>query len=174
MNSSTKKEETMANQEQYRAVLEDLIKQRSLLQYRIGEIEAAVTALKRLMPDEPVVEKRIAPAQTVMNGMPGKYTGMGVRAAILRMLAEDAVAPMRTVEMAHALLKGGVSTTGKKFRANVAAIVSDMYKRRGELTPGEAGGWTITEKGKNAWIEIKSAPNLRHSSSIFAAQPSLQ
>jgi len=158
----------MANTEQYRAVVEDLIKQRSVHQYRIGEIDAALAALKRLMPDEPIVEKKAAPAQIPLSGLPGKYAGMGVRAAILRMLAEDAVAPMRTVDMAHALLKGGVSTTGKKFRANVAAIVSDMYKRRGELMPGEGGGWAITDKGKSAWIQLKSAAHLKDSPSIFS------
>ncbi len=52
------KEKTMANLEQYRAVLDDLMKQRNQLQFRIGEIDSAVSALRRLMPDEDIVVEK--------------------------------------------------------------------------------------------------------------------
>jgi hypothetical protein len=173
MNSPTRKEETMANQGQYRAVLEDLMKQRSALQYRIGEIDAAVAALKRLMPDEPIAEQKIAPEQRVLGGVPGRYTGLGVRMAVLQLLSEHAIRPMRTTEMAQALLAGGITTTGKRFRGNVAAVVSEMYKKRGELTTGPNGGWMITEKGKQVWIQAKTSRD-QISSPTFFEQPSVQ
>lgn len=171
MNSPTKKEETMANQEQYRAVLEDLIQQREQHQLRVTEIEAAINALRRLMPEEQVAPKKLAPPQPMLTGLHGKYAGMNIRSAILRLLAEDASAPMRTVQIAHALVTGGITVKGKNFRANVAAVVSEMYRKRDELAPGSDGGWKITEKGRLEWLRMKPRVN---PSSIFSEQPSVQ
>ena len=172
MNSPNWKEESMANLEQYRAVLEDLFTQRSQLQFRIGEIDAAIGALRKLMPEEQIAEPKNAVPQPVLTGMPGKYAGMGVRWAILNMLSEDAVAPMRTIEIVNALRLGGISSNGKSFRSNVAAVVSDMYRNRDEVEPGPNGGWKIAPKGKDAWIQIKASRT--NAPSIFPQQPSLQ
>jgi hypothetical protein len=172
MNSFNLKEETMANLEQYRAVLEDLFTQRSQLQFRIGEIDAAIGALRKLMPAEQIAERKSAAPQQILTGVPGKYAGMGVRWAILNMLSEDAVGPMRTIEMVNALRLGGISSEGKSFRSNVAAVVSDMKRNRGEVEPGPNGGWKVTAKGRDAWIQIKASRNA--GPSIFPRQPSLQ
>jgi hypothetical protein len=164
MNSPIRKEEIMANPDQYRAVLDDLIRQRNEHLFRITEIDSAIAALRRLMPNEPV---KVAMEQPTLSGLPGKYAGMGVRASVLRLLAEDAVAPMRTVEMANAFRIGGLSSTGKNFRGNVAAVISEMSRKRGEVVAATGGGWAITEKGRAEWIKLKSAQS-QNSSSIFS------
>lgn len=162
----------MANQEQYRVVLEDLIKQRNLLQFKIGEIDNAINALKRLMPVDGIVESKVAPAQPVLTGMPGKYAGMGVRWAILNLLTEDADGPMAATEIANVLQLGGITSTAKNFRGNVSAVLSDMSLKRGEVEAGPEGGWQISPKGKSAWIHIKASRN--GGPSIFPEQPSVQ
>jgi hypothetical protein len=172
MNSPTKKEECMANLEQYRAVLEDLFTQRSQLQFKIGEIDAAIGALQKLMPAEQIASPKIAPTQAELAGMPGKYSGMGVRWAVLNLLAEDAVRPMRATEIVNALRLGGLTSTGKNFRGNVSAVLSDMNRKRGEVEPGPDGGWKISQKGKDVWIRIRASRN--GGPSIFPLQPSLQ
>src|SRR4051794_28671121 len=101
--NSGRKEGFMANMVQYRAVIEDLIKERNLLQLRIGEIDAAIAALRKLMPVEQVAEPRVAIEQPSLHAMPGKYTGMGVRWAILSLLTEDATEPMSPSEIARTL-----------------------------------------------------------------------
>ena len=46
-----KKEDFMTQVEHYRAVLDDLQNQRNVLQYRIKEIDTAITSLHRLIPE---------------------------------------------------------------------------------------------------------------------------
>jgi hypothetical protein len=161
----------MANLDQYRAVIEDLIKERNLHQLRIGEIEAAISALRKLMPAEQIAEQRAAPQQPVLHAMPGKYTGMGVRWAILSLLTEDATGAMLPSEIAKILIAGGKESTGKNFRGNVSAVLSDMCHNRGEVESAPNGGWQITQKGRECWAHIKAR---MEPSSIFSQQPSLQ
>jgi hypothetical protein len=154
MTRTQKKEQIMANQDQYRAVVADLMKQRNELQFRITEIDAALSALRRIMPDE-----QIAPSMPRQTSLPvvvnGKYSGMSVRWGILNLLAEDATDRMTTGEIATALQAGGITTTGKNFPANTSAVLSDMSRVKGEVE-SNSEGWALTAKGRDAWIAAKA------------------
>ena len=166
----------MANLEQYRAVLDDLMKQRTQLQFKIGEIDSAVSALRRLMPTE-----NIAPVKDVQQPLPiiqnGRYSGMSTRWAILMLLSEDATRPLSTGEIAEALQAGGIASSARNFAGNVSAVLSGMNHEKNEVIAG-TNGWAISENGKNAWIHIKAARVAKKitgglSSSEYQ-QPSLQ
>jgi hypothetical protein len=149
------KENNMANLEQYRAVLEDLLKQKDQLKFRIGEIDSAVAALRRLMPAEEIAARKDiqTPLPITVNG---KYSGMSNRWAILSLLAEDATSPLSTGDIADALLAGGITSEGKSFSGNVSAVLSKMNHDRKEIV-SRSQGWIITEVGKQAWIAIKAS-----------------
>jgi len=153
MNNTHRKEKTMANQEQYRAVLDDLLKQRAELHYKVGEIEAAVSALRKLMPDTDIPTQ--TPRQLPLAVQAGKYLGMSVRWGILCLLNEDATQPLSTGELANALQAGGITTNGKNFAGNVSAVLSEMNRVKREVSSTDAG-WVITEIGKQAWIHAKA------------------
>ena len=151
------KEDFMSQIEHYRAVLDDLQNQRNVMQYRIKEIDTAITSLHRLIP-EGAKNELPTPAMTNVPSAvvpQGKYAGMSVRWAILNLLAEDATAPMTTGDIADALLKGGIVTGGKSFSGNVSAVLSGMNHDRGEVVAGESG-WVITPNGKSAWTHISA------------------
>lgn len=156
MNSNGKKEESMANMEQYRAVLDDLFKQRNLHQLKITEIDSAIGALRRLMPNDATAQPIPAPPQPVVQVVPGRFSGLGVRWAILKLLAEEAIGPMKTGEIATALLAGGISSNGKNFPGNVSAVLSDMNRVRGEVTSGE-DGYSLSRTGREVWAHIKAS-----------------
>ncbi len=149
------KDKNMANLGQYRAVLDDLFKQRSELQFKIGEIDAAVAALTRLMPpDEP---SRAKDSQQVLPiSSSGKFSGMSTRWAVLCLLSEDATGPMNTGQIAETLQANGMASSAKSFAGNVSAVLSGMNHDRGEVI-ATTEGWIISEKGKNAWIHIKAS-----------------
>src|SRR5260370_31221723 len=115
-----KKEDFMSQIEHYRAVLDDLQKQRELHQFKITEIDKAVASLRRLIPGEAQEELPIpgytSPMLPTMRV--GKYAGMSVRWAILNLLNEDATGPMGTSEIAEALQRGGITSAGRNFNAN--------------------------------------------------------
>ena len=101
-----KKEEFMSQIEHYRAVLGDLQRQRELHHLKINEIDQAIASLHRLIPED---AKQELPAPNYSN-VPrnpamrtGRYSGMGVRWAILNLLGEVATGPMTTGEIATAL-----------------------------------------------------------------------
>jgi len=171
------KEKTMANLEQYRAVLDDLMKQRNQLQFRIGEIDSAVSALRRLMPDEEIVIEKDSqqPLPIVVHG---RYADMSTRWAILALLAEDATRPLTTGEIADALRAGGMISSSRNFAGNVSAVLSGMNHEKKEVVAGPHG-WSISENGKNAWIHIKATREHKKqftetSSPTEPQQPSLQ
>jgi hypothetical protein len=165
------KEKNMANTEQYRAVLDDLMKQRAQLSFRITEIDSAVAALRRLMPPEEIsAPKNSQPSLPMAES--GKYTGMGVRWAILALLTEDATSPLTTGQIADALQAGGMTSNAKSFSGNVSAVLSGMNHDKQEVVSG-SDGWSISEKGRNAWIHIK-ATRERDAHPIQAASPTLQ
>jgi hypothetical protein len=152
-----KKEEFMSQIEHYRAVLDDLQKQRNLYQFKIQEIDSAISSLHRLIPED---AKEALPSPRVINPpavtvVRGKYAGMSVRWAILNLLAEDASHPMSTGAIAVALQQGGITSAGKNFAGNVSAVLSDMSRVRGEALSTE-DGWVITDNGKSAWAHISA------------------
>ena len=145
----------MANLEQYRAVLEDLVKQKNELQFKIGEIDAAVSALRRLMPIEEQPRQKDL-QQSLPMVKHGRYSEMSVRWAILALLAEEAEGPLSTGQIAIKLIEGGVTSESRHFGANVSAVLSKMNHERKELE-SSPDGWRITEAGKTAWIHIKAS-----------------
>jgi hypothetical protein len=151
------KEEFMSQIEHYRAVLDDLQRQKNLYQFKIVELDNAIASLHRLIPDDakealPAAPIANTPAVTVVRG---KYAGMSVRWAILNLLAEDASHPMSTGAIAVALQQGGITSAGKNFAGNVSAVLSDMGRVRHEVLSGDSG-WVITETGKSAWAHISA------------------
>lgn len=172
------KEKTMANLEQYRAVLDDLMKQRNQLQFRIGEIDSAVAALRRLMPEEEIVVARDS-QQALPIVHHGRYADMSTRWAILSLLSEHANGPLTTGEIADALRAGGMTSAARNFAGNVSAVLSGMNHEKGEVISG-TNGWTISDNGKNAWIHIKAIRENKKNftetspSSTEPRQPSLQ
>jgi hypothetical protein len=152
-----KKEDFMSQVEHYRAVLDDLQNQRNVLQYRIKEIDTAITSLHRLIPEGAKNEVPTPAMPNVPSAVvpEGKYAGMSVRWAILNLLAEDATAPMGTGDIADALLQGGMVSNARSFSGNVSAVLSGMNHERHEVSAGE-NGWVITETGKSAWAHISA------------------
>jgi hypothetical protein len=149
------KDKTMANLEQYRAVLSDLMKQRTELNFKIGEIDSAVAALSRLMPNEPTPTAKDS-QQILPIAMSGRYEGMSTRWGVLALLSEDASVPLTTGEIAAALRAGGMISSAQSFAGNVSAVLSGMNHEKGEVVAGP-NGWVISDKGKSAWIHIKAS-----------------
>ena len=164
------KEKNMANLDQYRAVLDDLMKQRHQLHFRIGEIDTAVAALRRLMPveDAAPVSSSQQPLPMVANG---KYTGMSTRWAILSLLSEDATGPLTTGQIADSLQSGGMASNAKSFAGNVSAVLSGMNHDKEEVV-AEGGTWTISDKGKDAWIHIKASREWKGNAGQHGQSPS--
>ncbi len=152
-----KKEDFMSQIEHYRAVLDDLQRQRDLYHLKIDEVDQAIASLHRLIPEDAKHELPTpvftGPASPVPK--PGRYSGMSVRWAILNLLSEVATRPMSTGEIAVALREGGITSGAAKFAGNVSAVLSGMSKQRGEVTSGE-NGWTISPIGRQAWAHIRA------------------
>jgi hypothetical protein len=55
-----------------------------------------------------------------------------------------------TADISDALLSGG---NKKGSKATVSAVISDMVKKRQELTGGD-GGYQLTDTGHHAWNAI--------------------
>jgi hypothetical protein len=152
-----KKEDFMSHVEHYRAVLDDLQQQRDLCQLKITEIDKAIASLRHLIPEEAKEEfpaslhVRLPLAPSVQAG---KYTGMSVRWAILNLLNEDVSGAITTGDIADSLRRGGITSAGKNFPANVSAVLSNMNRVRGEVTSTEEG-WVIATPGRNAWARIR-------------------
>jgi hypothetical protein len=153
------KEDFMSQIEHYRAVLEDLQRQRNLYNLKISEIDQAMASLHRLIPEDakPDLPPPLPQSKVDYVAIPrdGRYAGMSVRWAILYLLSEIATTPLSTGHIAAILREGGVTSTAAKFAGNVSAILSVMSKQRGEvLAVGE--GWTISEIGRQAWAHIRA------------------
>jgi len=152
-----KKEDFMPQIEHYRAVLDDLQRQRDMLHLKIDEIDKAISSLHRLIPEEAKEELPTPSYATVSSAVTlrsGKYSGMSVRWAILNLLNVDATGPMGTGEIAEALLRGGITSAGKNFNANVSAVLSNMNNVRNEVQSGDTG-WVVAPAGRQAWAHIR-------------------
>ena len=71
---------------------DDLMKQRNQLQFRIGEIDTAVSALRRLMPDQEIATEKDS-QQTLPIVHHGRYADMSTRWGILALLCDGRHAP---------------------------------------------------------------------------------
>lgn len=173
MNQFKRSEKTMANLDQYHAVLEDLEKQRNEYLFKVREVEIAISSLRKLMPEE---VRAVAAAVEIARPAPlirsQKFANMSVRWAILYFLSEDATGPISTGAIAEALVAGGITSASKNFAGNVSAILSDMNHNKNEVISTDSG-WVISDKGKSAWIHIK-ATRERSQTPIAFEPPSVQ
>jgi hypothetical protein len=134
----------------YQAVLDDLEQRRKRCQKELAELDQTIAVVRRVLPNQSTLFSN----GTSHAARPGKYMGISVRWAILNLLAEDAVSPMPTGEIADALRRGGISSTSKSFNANVSAVLSDMTNTRKE-TEQAGNGYQISDHGRDVWEGIK-------------------
>jgi hypothetical protein len=67
---------------------------------------------------------------------------------------------MQTSQIAESLLKGGITTKGANFNANVSAVLSNMVREQIEVRSGD-DGYERTSKGREAWLHIKDSAQMR-------------
>ena len=149
----------------YQAVLRDLEVRRSRCQAELTEIENLIAGIKRLMgPNASVYVASPAPARMtppptlrpltsplVLDPLPtvsGRFAGLSVRQAILKLLWEKRGILMSASEIAQALVDGGIDVgKGKDFASNVSAVLSDMKNKRSEVMNTSTGNWSLTVTG---------------------------
>jgi len=145
----------------YQAVLRDLELRRSRCQKELGELEQTIAGIRKLLSTTAslFVSAPVAGVPAPSLEEDKKYAGMSVRWGVLKMMAEEAIEPLKTAQMALRLVNGGMSSSGKDFASNVSAVVSDMVNKRKELEPvGETSTYQLTDTGKLAWAAIKHSP----------------
>ena len=148
----------MSNPIDYQAVLRDLELKRAQLHRDIVDLDQAISAMRRLVPGQATFPLPSAASQP--DNEIGKYANISMRWAILKLLCEDAIAPMTTGEIAQALLAGGRPASGVNFNSNVSAVLS-VLKQRGEVQAA-LNGYEISDIGRQAWNVIKLTPQYRN------------
>jgi hypothetical protein len=150
----------------YQAVLRDLELRRSRCQRELGELEQTIAGIRKLVSTtaslfagKPLVITNTGEDESRTVQEDKKYAGMSVRWGVLKLMAEEAIEPLKTAQMAIRLVNGGMSSSGKDFASNVSAVVSDMVNKRKELEPAEEPStYRLTDTGKLAWAAIKHSP----------------
>jgi|HubBroStandDraft_2_1064218.scaffolds.fasta_scaffold18077_3 hypothetical protein len=152
----------------YQSVLRDLETRRNRYQKELADIEQTIGGIKRIIsttaslfvstPIPASIETPLAHGDGNVVAEMKKYAGMSVRWAVLRLLAEDAPGPLKTVEIAALLSSGGISSASMNFAGNVSAVVSDMVNKRKELESAEDSSYRLTDNGRAAWAAIKHSP----------------
>lgn len=153
----------------YAAVLQDLTSKRDAISSELKQIEAAIAAVSAAIASHsegPLAKPLpftppITPPTPSIVPSDQKYSGMSVRWAVLNLMAEDTAEALRTSEIAEMLQAHGVRPGGQNFTSNVSAVVSDMTKKKGELTV-EDGRYQITDHGRDVWVGIKRTPQYRY------------
>lgn len=144
----------------YQAVLRDLEFRRSRCQAELTEIENLIAGIKRVMAANASlfvaspVSARLTPPPRIEPPLPpppkviGRFAGMSVRQAILKLLWENRGMLMSASEIAQTLIDGGINVgKGKDFVSNVSAVLSDMKNKRSEVANSPAGVWSLTVTG---------------------------
>jgi hypothetical protein len=167
----------------YQAVLRDLELRRSRCKQELEELDNTIGGIKKLLSNQaslfvaspaPFPAANIAFKIATIAGASevridhSRFTGMSVRWAILKLLAENTGAQPTAAEIAQALVDGGMNSKGKDFGSNVSAVLSDMKNKRSEVV-NSAGTWDLTLTGHRAWEAIKSTPQYRERISSVAA-----
>jgi hypothetical protein len=140
----------------YEETIRDLELRRATFLQELNKVEQAITALRAAMtvsiPVTQTVSVQITspPDDDKYSSDEYKYSNMSVRWAVLKMLSAS-VDRFTTADISEALLSGG---NKKARKVTVSAVVSDMVKKRQELTQGEDGGYQLTETGRHAWNAI--------------------
>jgi hypothetical protein len=139
----------------YEQTIHDLELRRDNCLQELTKLDQAITALRAAMtvsiPITQTVSVHITapPDDDKYSSEEYKYSNMSVRWAVLKFLSAS-VDRWTTADISDALLSGG---NKKASKATVSAVISDMVKKRQELT-GEDGGYQLTETGHHAWNAI--------------------
>lgn len=179
----------------YRAVFVDLQDRREKLALELQKVDASLAVLSGLLansqpqmpqpavvaPPTTVSAPQAAPVPSVaafqaspLTSLPPvpahlRYANISVRLAVLSLMAEHAPEPLRTAEIVEALIAGGARQGGQNYSSNVSAVVSDMTKKKGELSV-EDGKYTITDHGRDVWAGIKRSPTYKYRRLTESAQ----
>lgn len=139
----------------YRVVLGDLQRRRVALHTELREVETLIDGIGRQIPSSagPHITKDEHTANT---HKPYNYGKMSVRWGVLAYLAEGASVPVKTPQIAAALLEGGYQSGGANF-ANIVSGVLSTLKSKGEVELVEEG-YRLTGSGVAAWKHIKTSP----------------
>ncbi len=167
----------------YQAVLRDLELRRSRCKQELDELDSTIGGIKKLLSNQASLFVA-SPAPSPAANIPfravaiaraaevridhSRFTGLSVRWAILKLLAENADSHPTAAEIAQALVDGGMNSKGKDFGSNVSAVLSDMKNKRSEVA-NSAGTWALTVTGRQAWDAIKATPQYRERISSAAA-----
>lgn len=151
------------------AALRDLEVRQKSLREEMTTVEQAINGIRAVLAKDASLLNQI-PLNAVPQpaGAGRRYDGLSVRWAVLQYLAEDAVEPATTAEIADALLKGGMTTSGRDFVSNVSAVISVMVNKRLELTSVE-GKYSLSDAGRASWNAIKMTNQYRARSLEFPA-----
>jgi hypothetical protein len=152
----TKEESTMSNKTSpYEQTINDLELRRDNCLQELSKLDQAITALRAAMTVSIPITQTVSVHVTSLpddkySSDEYKYSNMSVRWAVLKFLFASADR-FTTADISEALLSGG---NKKARKVTVSAVISDMVKKRQELTQGEDGGYQLTETGRHAWNAI--------------------
>lgn len=156
----------------YLAVLAEEKATRERLVAELYAVDAVIARLAEklaaLAPAAPKTATATAPAPvpagtaTTTELLPDNliFAGISVRWAVLKLMADIAKGPMRSVQIADELQARGVRTGGQNFAANVSAVVSEMVHKKLELSVDD-GRYQITEHGREMWDSIRQSRQYR-------------
>jgi len=134
----------------YEETLRDLELRRATFLQELNKVEQAITALRAAMTVSIPVTQTVSVHIERPSDSKHEYANMSVRWAVLKLLSES-VDRWTSADISVALTSGG---NPKASKATVSAVISDMVKKRLELTQGEDGGYQLTETGRHAWNAI--------------------
>lgn len=124
----------------YKEVLADLRRRKAQVkrefEQEMSEIDAAIGAIEKMVPDAQI-SLALPAATKVSSSQP--YKGLTVRDAAWRCLDAEG-APMKTKDLAEALIAGGLQTTAKNFRTTVYSTLS-----RDDDFSVDDGSWSLAE-----------------------------
>lgn len=152
----------------YQATLRDLEFRRNHCQEELRAVEQAIAGIRALLARDASLLVQI-PQNERETSSANRYAGMSVRWGVLQYLAKDAREPASTAEIAAALRKGGMTTSGRDFLSNVSAVISVMVNKRQELEAVGDGTYRLTETGHNAWNAITGTNQYQSRSLNFSA-----
>ena len=151
----------------YQKTLLDLKKRQRELKEELRLLEPVIAGLEALLARDASLLNQIPQSQPRPTAS-ARYEGLSVRWGVLQYLAEDAKEPASTIEVANALLAGGMTTTGRDFTSNVSAVISVMVNKRGELEAID-GRYRLTETGYASWKAIQGTQQYRSRTMLFSS-----
>jgi len=138
-----------------------------------ARLESDLEAIRAMIPGAEVMVRRMATATIDLFSAPkapswGRpFAGMGIRQAIIRLLA-GSDRPMMPSDITRRLIEGGVETKAADFSGNVSSTLTQM--RQDEIVDRVEDGWTLMHRPdahgnppmnvsatSPAWIAISNA-----------------